>query len=350
MLSYFPPTNEAMAAVQLNEPIKVIKRLKKNGTLNHIGKLICNKSIDEYKKGGKGYHDSLRLLLEITINTVIDDRHKANVFHAKAIAQLDKLVAKGFVTVTFKTKEETSLQNFFMIKQVQWTDKAKVAIDNALENIEVNIIKKVAHEYKKTNFDDRVKLSKVFKQIRQHAVIKLYSNAFDKKIDIKLSEQKKILEQYNNLSKAEVTVINQLLDIQENIARNEYNIFNDYAKERFIKENEVLATKLFDLKTSHKNEYDFYQEMVTKIRIENEISLYRKLKSELLKSHKWGYNDFVEDFQPQSFQLNNQLLSLEDITKIVNHTRSLFKKVKLTSAEEIISELRETIAWDFNTQ
>ncbi len=348
MLSFFPPTDENMAAIQLNEPIKVIKELKKKEILKHSGKLICNKSINEYLKGGKGYQDSLRLSLENKINTVIDDRHKVMKFHSKVIIQLDKLVAKGFVTVTFKSKTETSLQNFFMIKKVEWTDKVNSTVESSIDKIQENIIKKVAHEYNSTYFDTRTNLSKILKQIREYALIKLYLNALDERINIKLSEQQKILEQYNSLPETDITVLNKLLDIQKNIAQNEYNIFNDYSKEKFTKENEVLAIELLDLEVSNKNKYGFYLEMATKIRIENEISLLRKLKSELLKSHQWGYDDFVEEFQSQNFQISNQMLSLDDITKLVNHTRNLYGKSTLKTNKEIIEELQNEISWDFN--
>lgn len=348
MLSYFPPTDEAMAVIQLNEPIKVIKKLKKNGTLNYIGKLICNKSINEYLKGGKGYKDSLRLSLEKTINTVIDDRYTSMKFQSKAIIQLDKLVAKGFITVTFKSKTETSLQNLFMIKRVEWTDEVHVAMNTLFNTIEKDIIKKVAYDYVYTNFDDRVDINKPLKQLQEYGLVHLFSNILSERIETKLAEQQVIVTQFQTLKKSEQKIIQDINDIQKSIAYNKYQISMSNGVALYTKENEQLALNISHLKKEHQDRYDFYQEIATKLRIDNGIILLTKFKNKLLDKHQWGYSGFVEEFQSQNFQVNNQVLSLDDIAKLVNHTRNLYGKSTLKTNKEIIEELQNEISWDFN--
>ena len=74
-----------------------------------------------------------------------------------------------------------------------------------------------------------------------------------------------------------------------------------------------------------------------------------QLKNKLSYKAPYGYDNFVEDFKIKTFEVNNQLVSLDEITVAVNSTRAHFKKESLTSDEAIISELKETISWDFRT-
>jgi len=268
-------------------------------------------------------------------------------FHSKVIIQLDKLVAKDFVTVTFKSKTETSLQNFFMIKKVEWTDKVHVAVNIGLSNVE-NIIKKVAYDYVYTNFDDRVNIAKPLKELREYALVELFSDAITTKIEIKLTEQQAILTQFKTMQKSEQNIIKDINNIQKSIVHNEYQISMSHGIAKYTKENEQLALNISHLKKEHKDRYDFYQEIATKLRIDNEIILLTKFKNKLPDKHKWGYSGFVEEFQSQKFQVNNQVLSLDDITKLVNHTRNLYGKSTLKTNKEIIELLQNEISWDFN--
>jgi len=350
MLSYFPPTTETMAATQLNEPIKVVKKLKKEGVLKYKGHLICNISLDEYLKGGKGYQDSLRLSIEDRINTVINDRYKAIKSKSKVLIQLDKLISKGFVAVTFKSKAETSLQNLFMIKRVLWTNKVHIAMDNTFNLLEKGIIRKVAYDYVHTIFDTRVDINKPLRQLQEYGLVQLFSNILSEKIKTKIIEQQAILTQFKTMQKSDQNIIKDINDIQMNIAKGEYQILTDYGKDIFTKKNEKLAARLSILKEEHKDRYDFYQEIAIKLRIEHEIILLTKIKNKLKGKHQYGYSGFVEEFKSQNFELNNQLLSLDVITELVNHTRNLYGKSTLRTDIEVIEELQQQISWNFNSQ
>ena len=211
MLSYFPPTTETMAATQLNESIKVVKKLKKEGVLKYKGHLICNISLDEYLKGGKGYHDSLQISLQKKIDESVKRQYAEQNLFKNVGVQLAYLLKHNYVKITFVDNKIYSSKNLYMIKNIQWTAKIKTALILQLELLYQNYITPIATQenddsYRNNNISDFLNLMKKI------GAIDMFFKCIDLYINKLLVKLKEANVNFEALDKVEKNVVENIIE------------------------------------------------------------------------------------------------------------------------------------------
>lgn len=347
MLSYSPTTNEAQAMEKLNVSVEVIKKLKKQGILKYAGHLICNRSIEEYIKGGKGYHDSLQMSLQKKIDKSVKRQYTEQNLFKNVGVQLAYLLKYNYVKITYVDNKVYSSKNLYMIKNIQWTNKIESSLELQLNLFHQNYIIPVATT-KNTDFYQN-NISDFLNLIKKIGAVDKFFKHIDIFIEKRLKELEKANETFAMLDTVEKKVVESIIKNKSKKISNDdllpYQKYSDTIK----KENKNLDLELSRIEKNNKKKFSAYLVIIRNLEIKYEIGLLQKLKIKLENKIPFGYDNFVDDFQTKKFVMNNQLISLSDITEIVNHTRYLYNKAPLVTGEKIISELQSTIAWNFNS-
>jgi len=351
--SYVPPTTEIQAAKKLGKDVKHIKKLKKLGILDYTGKLICNITLGEYIKGGQGYKDALSINLERKINEVIKNKARDIKWQNKIVEQLYLMYQKGYIDITYKKTLMVKPTNIYSIKKVEWNNKTFDSADKLFSSIKIKLINKIAYDYCIDYFQYLIlcKMKIYLKNIQQNGVVEIMSDLIDKHLADIIEEEKKTVEFFDNLTLEKQSSILEILEVKTNIANCDLYISKDFMVKIYEKEKKENEEKLAVLqKNKH---FDDCSDISDRLKIKNEINLWKLFKNKINEKNGYGYNsygysDFVTEFNNRTFSVNNSILSIDELSGILNETRLNFKLKKLDNDEDIIAELKNTINWDYH--
>jgi len=348
ILSYSPTTNEAQAMEKLNVSAEVIKKLKKQNILKYAGHLICNRSIEEYIKGGKGYHDSLQIALQMKIDESVKKQYAEQTFFKNVGVQLAFLLKHNYVKISYVDDKVYSPKNLFMIKSIQWTNKIESSLEFKLNAFHQNYITPVATTMNTDNYQNDI--SQFLNLIKKIGAVDKFFKHLDIFIEKRLKQLEKVSETFTMLDTVDKKIVESIIENKSKRISNDNMLPYMKYSNAIKKENKNLDLELSKIEKNNKEKFSDYLVIIRNLEIKYEIGLLNTLKNKLENKKSFGYDNIVDDFQAKRFVMNNQLISLSDITKIVNHTRSLYNKAPLVTGEKIISELQSTIAWNFNSQ
>lgn len=351
VLSYFPPTTEEQAAKKLGKDIKYVKKLKKDGVLDWSGKLVCNISLDEFIKGGSGYHNALSLNLQKKIDLKIKEYIKNPKPTSEEIIskQLINLHSKGYLEIVYKGNKMNKPTNIFAIKEVKWTEKVFINTKSAFEKIDDVLISKLAYEHGARYCDVsqryRELQSAFISSIKQFGFVSIFKDLIQNHLEKLQEKQKKIqleLEQVKKDDHEKILSIKKLKsDLSCALFSIEQNILPEMAEKRKLE----CEAKLETLKNNNP-EFAQLEFFANKLNIDNEISLWNRFINKLDSHNAHGFNDVPNEFSNRLDFANNGILSKEEILEVVNHTRYLYKKDGITDFNLAKKELSNCISWN----
>jgi len=346
--SFYPPTTESDVANFLNISIKDVKKLKSKSILDYKGKLICNLSLDEYRKGGCGYDDSLSINLQTKIDENIEKQYKASIFRKKISQQLIELYDKEYIKVFYKNTTMMKPTNIFAIKKVEWSDKVKTTTNSVFEKLKSEIVYELAYTHHSSTVDDRY--SKSYKnyisEIRKFGFVSIFTNLIENHLKF-LNKHKDIIdtaiEEYSDEKQKLIKLIQKLYS---DLDRAELNLSMDILTKMNSKIKIDSENKIDEL--SKDKNFDEYHKLATDLDINNEIDLWIRVRNKLNKKNHHNYNDFVTEFNDRDDVVNNSLISKTELLEIVNYTKQLYKLKPIDSVDTVIDEMKSQLDWNYD--
>ena len=403
MSSYSPTTNEAQAMEKLNVSAEVLKKLKKQGILKYAGHLICNRSIAEYIKGGKGYQQALNTAIVSAINVELMSRFELIKKREKAELQLKELHELGFIDLLYPEKCDKQRHKLFFEREIDKIREATISPiceDYIQEQIlEANsIIDSYVFEGTIDYGNGHEKIKEILKSIKSLGLAAPTQKEIDSKIvavkkeiqALGLSEyHEKIVydetahqfRKYAYKTSKEVELAKKIVTLESSIfyynrllyaLTKTFDIEAEIQKYAFSSKRHNLKELKIEIEQIRLGEVDKYEKFreaesqkIKQIELDNPDILERiylekkKLKykdkikelrstSESIQNKKnTGYSDFFKEHQNHT-TARNTILSTEQVYKVVNQVRLSFNKQPFKHKQEALAELQNQISWDFN--
>lgn len=349
VLPFYPPTTEKDAAKKLDIEVKEVKKLKKNGILDYSGKLICNLSLDEYIRGGCDYDDTLSINLQKKIDEMIIDHHKDMKLRKRVSSQLLNLYNDGFLQITYKSSPMIKPSNLYTVKQVAWTDKAQEEVMELLKQI--NFLFE-SHCMSIMSMDSKYKTKyKVHvAQIKKYGFVTLAIPLIEKKIKQLEGHKEQFQSELKKLSSDEQQIIISLNKLREKLEVNKYHVAHQ-DKDNFMYKSSLKnipeeEQKLLLLQDD--GNFEFYDDMATKSRTSDIITMWSRVQNKLTGNNIYGYSDFVTEFNNRKDSIENHLLSKSDVLAVINKTNTMHGKSKVDDVETAIDEMNSKLKWNYN--
>lgn len=348
ILPYFPPTTKEEASKKLDVSLKYVENLIKDGVLKSNGILVNNFSIENFIKGGKGYVNQLSMELNHLLDNHLEYRLKMSKEKSKVMNFLNRLSNDGFIDVSFKSEETTSLANLSMIEKVKWNKKAKFFMNKLLDEIIEKDLSLFAYEYgiNYVEVDTKSDLEIHIKNIKENGFSGLFTEVLNERIEQEKVQLKEYLSDFEKLSKSQKDMVLEIKSIKREIVSSHFKIYDENTKEKYSKKIEHLENGLEQIKNKSVCDFEFYERWIYKLNLENEIQLLEGLKPRIWNNNRNHFHDFVNHFNSMDFRFDNHILSMELIRGRVNHIRELYKLDKFDNDSEILNELKEKLAWE----
>jgi hypothetical protein len=375
MLSYVPPTNEEKAMVKLNISIKELKRLKDNGLLKHKGSLICNRSIDEYLKGGSGYKEALSTAITSAINAELINRFELIQKREAAEHQLKELYALGFIDLLFPDKNSKKRHKLFFERKIDKIQEAKLSpLTTEYIQEQIKEANSIIDEYVIDGNIDygeaNNKIQVILKEIKKLGLVAPAQKEIKRKVELVKKEIKALglsenhekivydetayqFRKYAYRNCKEVELAKEMRKLEESIFYYNRQLFS-FTKDSLEKkvqfesfrEKEFQKIKQIEVDNADIVERIYLEKK--KLKYEEKISELNRQSESLQDTRNKGYSDFFKEYKNDT-TAKNTIISMQQVHNVVNQVRTAFNKKAFETEVETINELQNQISWNFNT-